>query len=295
MKGENVLSWRTVVIQSHAKISYKNEYMIIRTEDVKMIHLSEIHTVIIDSTQVSMTSYLLCEFVKRKIKVVFCDEKRNPCSELMPYYGVHNSSKKISAQINWEKDYARLVWTYIIRQKILNQASMLQKYGYSTAELLKQYASEIEFFDETNREGHAAKVYFNSLFGRGFSRDDINSINVALNYGYAILLSDFNKEIVSNGYLTQLGIKHVNEYNPFNLTCDMMEPFRILIDEIVYNNLEKNFDSDYKLMLTDVLNKRVNYCGKEYYVSNVIQIYLKKIFDAIEQKQFSETVLYKFQ
>ena len=269
--------------------------MIVRTEDVKMIHLSEINTVIIDSTQVSMTSYLLCELVKRKIKVVFCDEKRNPCSELMPYYGVHNSSKKITAQINWETDYARLVWTHIIRQKILNQATMLRKYGYSTANMLEQYVKEIEFFDETNREGHAAKVYFNSLFGKGFSRDDINSINTALNYGYAVLLSNFNKEIVSNGYLTQIGIKHVNEYNPFNLTCDMMEPFRILVDEIVYNNLEKNFDSEYKLMLVDVLNKRVNYCGKEYYVSNVIQIYLKKIFDAIEQKNFSERVLYKFE
>ena len=247
MKGELALSWRTVVIRSHAKISYKNEYMIVRTEDVKMVHLSEINTVIIDSTQVSMTSYLLCELIKRKVKVIFCDEKRNPCSELMPYYGAHNSSKKIATQINWEVDYARFVWTQIVRQKILNQAVLLRKYGYSTANMLEEYAKEIEFFDGTNREGHAAKVYFNSLFGKGFSRDDINSINTALDYGYAILLSNFNKEIVSNGYLTQLGIKHVNEYNPFNLTCDMMEPFRILIDEIVYNNLEKNFDSDYNL------------------------------------------------
>ena len=265
MKGELALSWRTVVIRSHAKISYKNEYMIVRTEDVKMVHLSEINTVIIDSTQVSMTSYLLCELIKRKVKVIFCDEKRNPCSELMPYYGAHNSSKKIATQINWEVDYARFVWTQIVRQKILNQAVLLRKYGYSTANMLEEYAKEIEFFDGTNREGHAAKVYFNSLFGKGFSRDDINSINTALDYGYAILLSNFNKEIVSNGYLTQLGIKHVNEYNPFNLTCDMMEPFRILIDEIVYNNLEKNFDSDYKLMLVDVLNKHVNYCGKQYF------------------------------
>lgn len=295
MKGELALSWRTVVIRSHAKISYKNEYMIVRTEDVKMVHLSEINTVIIDSTQVSMTSYLLCELIKRKVKVIFCDEKRNPCSELMPYYGAHNSSKKIATQINWEVDYARFVWTQIVRQKILNQAVLLRKYGYSTANMLEEYAKEIEFFDGTNREGHAAKVYFNSLFGKGFSRDDINSINTALDYGYAILLSNFNKEIVSNGYLTQLGIKHVNEYNPFNLTCDMMEPFRILIDEIVYNNLEKNFDSDYKLMLVDVLNKHVNYCGKQYYVSNVIQMYLKKIFDAIEEKNFSEVVLYKFE
>lgn len=295
MKGELVLSWRTVVIQSHAKISYKNEYMIVRGEDVKMIHLSEINTIIIDSTQVSVTSSLLCELMKYKIKVVFCDEKRNPCSELISYYGSHNSSKKIYKQINWEQNYAKLVWTYIVRQKILNQANLLRKYEFSTAAVLEQYANEVEFFDETNREGHAAKVYFNSLFGKHFSRDDVNSINAALNYGYGILLSNFNKEIVSNGYLTQLGIKHINEYNPFNLTCDMMEPFRILIDEIVYNNLEKSFDSDYKLNLINVLNKRVNYCGKQYYVSNAIQIYLKKIFDAIEQKKFLETVLYKFE
>ena len=71
MRGEQHLSWRTIVVQSHAKLSYKNGYMIARGEDVKMVHLSEINTVIIDSTQVSVTSYLLCEFVKRKIKVIF--------------------------------------------------------------------------------------------------------------------------------------------------------------------------------------------------------------------------------
>lgn len=174
--------------------------MIARGEDVKMVHLSEINTVIIDSTQVSMTSYLLCEFVKRKIKVIFCDEKRNPCSELMPYYGAYNSSKKIHKQIQWDMEYAKEIWTYIVKQKILNQAEMLSKYGFEANIKLMKYAEEIEPFDMTNREAHAAKVYFNSLFGKEFSRDDVNSINAALNYGYGILLSNFNKEIVSDGY-----------------------------------------------------------------------------------------------
>ena len=256
--------------------------MIVWGEDVKMVHLSEINTVIIDSTQVSMTSYLLCEFVKRKIKVIFCDEKRNPCSELMPYYGTYNSSKKIRKQMQWDMEYAKEIWTYIVRQKILNQAETLSKYGFETTDKLTQYAEEIEMFDMTNREAHAAKVYFNSLFGKEFSRDDVNSINAALNYGYGILLSNFNKEIVSDGYLTQLGIKHTNEYNPFNLSCDLMEPFRVLVDEIVFDNIDKTFDSDYKMQLVNVLNKRINYCGCEYYVTNAIQIYLDKMFGAIE-------------
>ena len=269
--------------------------MISRGEDVRMVHLSEINTVIIDSTQVSLTSYLLCELVKRKIKVIFCDEKRNPCSELMSYYGAYNSSKKIRKQIQWDMEYAKEIWTYIVRQKILNQAALLSKYGFETNIKLMQYAEEIEPFDMTNREAHAAKVYFNSLFGKEFSRDDVNSINAALNYGYGILLSNFNKEIVSDGYLTQLGIKHTNEYNPYNLSCDLMEPFRVLVDEIVFNNIDKTFDSDYKMQLVNVLNKRINYCGREYYVTKAIQIYLDKMFGAIEQKGFITSMIYQFE
>ena len=212
----------------------------------------------------------------------------------MPYYGTYNSSKKIRRQIKWNEEYSRLVWTEVIKQKIRNQAELLRKYEFNSAKLLDEYVEQVMFFDETNREGHSAKVYFNSLFGKGFSRDDVNSINAALNYGYSILLSYFNKEIVASGYLTQLGIKHTNEYNPFNLTCDLMEPFRMLIDEVVYNNIEKTFDADYKLMLVDVLNKKVDYCGKEYFLTNAIPIYLRKIFDAIEHEEFTESILFQF-
>ena len=233
------MSWRTIVVQSHVKLSYKNGYMISRGEDVRMVHLSEINTVIIDSTQVSLTSYLLCELVKRKIKVIFCDEKRNPCSELMSYYGAYNSSKKIRKQIQWDMEYAKEIWTYIVKQKILNQAEMLSKYGFEANIKLMKYAEEIEPFDMTNREAHAAKVYFNSLFGKEFSRDDVNSINAALNYGYGILLSNFNKEIVSDGYLTQLGIKHfVKIY--LNSICN------IILTPTIINPLIQNI---YKLHL----------------------------------------------
>lgn len=134
------MSWRTIVVQSHVKLSYKNGYMISRGEDVRMVHLSEINTVIIDSTQVSLTSYLLCELVKRKIKVIFCDEKRNPCSELMSYYGAYNSSKKIRKQIQWDMEYAKEIWTYIVKQKILNQAEMLSKYGFEANIKLMKYS-----------------------------------------------------------------------------------------------------------------------------------------------------------
>lgn len=289
------MSWRIVVIQSHAKLNYKNDFLLVRTDDVKMIHLSEIHTILIDSTQVSLTSYLLCELMKRKIKVIFCDEKRNPQSELIPYYGSFHTSKNIAAQIHWDSAFAKLVWTHIIGQKIINQANLLEKLGFETHKKLREYVEQIEYFDETNREGHAAKVYFNSLFGKDFSREDYNHINAALDYGYAILLSTFNKEVVSNGYLTQIGIKHINEYNYFNLSCDFMEPFRIIVDEFVYENMGLELTPELKMKLVDLLNKKVLYCGKEYYLSNVIQMYVKKLFDALKDSKMESLVLYEFQ
>ncbi len=81
-----------------------------------------------------------------------------------------------------------------------------------------QYINEIEFGDVTNREGHAAKVYFNALFGMDFTRSAENVTNAALNYGYSLLLSTFNRCVVANGYITQLGLFHDNVFNQFNLS-----------------------------------------------------------------------------
>lgn len=161
--------------------------------------------------------------------------------------------------------------------------------------MLYDYVGDLVLFDETNREGHAAKVYFNCLFGKSFSREDPNDINYSLNYGYTILLSQFNKEIVSQGYLTQIGIKHHNVYNWFNLSSDLMEPFRPLIDKIVKENFNERFDGGMKVKLADVLNHKVRIKGKDQYVSNAISIYVKSVFNAIEKKDVDLLTFFEYE
>ena len=231
------MSWRTVVISSNAKLDYQIGYLVIRGQETKKVHLNEIKTLIIESTAVSLTSYLLSELTKNKVKVIFCDEKRNPSSELLPYYGSHDTSFKIRNQIVWDDFVKKDVWTQIVKEKILQQALLLQNLGCAEADMLLTYREDVVQGDVTNREGHAAKVYFNALFGKQFTRTEENPTNAALNYGYSILLSMFNREIVSNGYLTQLGLFHDNMFNPFNLASDLMEPFRPLVDEYVWSFL----------------------------------------------------------
>lgn len=276
------MSFRTVVISSQAKISYKNDYLVVRNEDgTKYVHLSEIETLMVDSTMVSISSFLLCKLSENKIKVILCDEKRNPYGEIIPYYGSCNNSKKIFSQIKWKDKEKAIIWQNIVKHKILNQAYLLRKVSNLKCEMLEEYASQVEKNDETNREGHAAKVYFNALFGKEFNRRQDININAALNYGYAIILSTINKEISNRGYLTQLGIKHKNEFNNFNLGCDLMEPFRVLIDEYVYFHKDDEFNTSYKMNLVNLLNHKYKYQNKNFILSEIISLYTKSILDSL--------------
>lgn len=281
------MSWRTIVISSNAKLDYQLGYMVIRRENVTKIHLSEIHTVMIESTAVSMTAALLQELVSHKVKVIFCDERRNPSAELLPYYGAHDTSRKIRNQIVWQDDIKKAVWTEIVGEKIRNQMLVLRDYGRIESELLQQYVGELQYGDETNREGHAAKVYFNALFGKEFSRSADNSTNAALNYGYSIVLSLFTREIALNGYLTQLGLFHDNMFNPFNLASDLMEPFRTLVDRKVLQMKPEKLEHEEKMELIDIVNQEISINGRNELVSNAVKIYTRSVFDALEERDVS--------
>ena len=264
------MSWRIVVISIRAKLDYQLGYLVVRNEEVTKIHLSEISTILIESTAATVTTSLLAELTKKKIKVIFCDEKRNPSSELVGYYGSHDTSNKIRKQIQWSRHSKEAIWTEIVTEKIRKQKELLKNMGTEEAGLLESYLQEIGWNDETNREGHAAKVYFNALFGMTFTRTADCPENAALNYGYSILLSAFAREIVASGYITQLGLFHDNM-------------FRVLIDREVIQMQRKEFTHEEKIQLVNVLNNEVMIDGKTQYVNNAIKIYCKSVFDALNE------------
>lgn len=288
------MSFRTVVISQKAKLSYKDNFLVIQNDDLKMVHLSEINTLIVESTMVQISAYLLAQLSANKIKLIICDERHNPTAELVPYYSNYNTSKKIINQAQWQTETKQALWTKIISNKILNQSRLLRQLGIDRFKMLEQYLGEIELDDVTNREGHAAKVYFNSLFGLDFSRDKVCDINMALDYGYTILLSAFNRAISGLGYANQLGIKHKNEYNFFNLGCDLMEPFRVIVDEFVYNNKERIFGVDYKRDLVQLLNKNINFCDKNMILTNAINVFVINALRAVDDNRVVEYLVYEY-
>ncbi|MFI3328946.1 MAG: type II CRISPR-associated endonuclease Cas1 [bacterium] len=278
------MSFRTVVISNTCKLDYKLNYLTIRTnEDIKQVFIEEIAVLILETTAISITAALLSELIKQKVKVIFCDEKRNPSSELISYYGSHDTSNKILSQINWDTIIKEEVWTIIIKEKIKNQALLLKELNLSQHELLFSYIDQLEHYDSTNREGHAAKVYFNAIFGNEFTRNDDCATNAALNYGYTLLLSTFNREIVSQGYITQLGLFHKNRFNQFNFASDLIEPFRVIVDKFVIRNNFSKFEKDEKHIMVTILNQEVKIDGKKQYLLNAIKIYCKSVFNILNK------------
>jgi len=137
------MSWRVVVINSHSKLDLKLGFMVVRNETVSKVHLSEISVLIIENTAVSITGCLLAELADKKIKVIFCDEKRNPSAELVPYYGSHDTSIKIKKQIEWANDFKGHVWTEIVAEKIRRQSENLRLWRcHSAADMLVRNIEE---------------------------------------------------------------------------------------------------------------------------------------------------------
>lgn len=288
------MSWRTVVITRQAKLEEKLNYLYVRdAESTTKIHLSEISVLMIESTAVSLTASLLCELSKRKIKVIFCDEKRSPQSELVSYNDGCDTSLKLKKQIAWTEDFKKAVWIEIVREKILMQANLLYEMKKEECDMLYRYIDEICFGDSTNREGHAAKVYFNSLFGKDFTRQNDSPTNAALNYGYSLILSCFNREIVALGYTTKLGLFHDNMFNCFNLSSDLMEPFRPLVDREVCTMFGDAFGKEEKAQLLSVLNQNVQFCGKSQTVANAIRLYCKCVTDALCENDLGKLRFYR--
>ncbi|HEL1668165.1 type II CRISPR-associated endonuclease Cas1 [Streptococcus suis] len=276
------MGWRTVIVNTHSKLSYKNNHLIFKDATrTEMIHLSEVDILLLETTDIVLSTMLIKRLVDENILVIFCDDKRLPTAHLMPYYARHDSSLQISKQIDWEEAVKAEVWTHIISQKILNQSIYLSACGFieKSQSVMNLYHS-LELFDPSNREGHSARIYFNTLFGNDFNRELDNDINASLDYGYTLLLSMFAREVVLSGCMTQLGLKHANQFNQFNLASDIMEPFRTIIDQIVYENRNHSFVKIKRELFT-IFSDIFQYNNKEMYLTNIVSDYTKKVIKAL--------------
>ncbi|MBI5974694.1 type II CRISPR-associated endonuclease Cas1 [Staphylococcus canis] len=272
------MSFRTIMITKESKLSLRRNHMIVKGEQMSQVPLNEMLCLVIEHPNVSMTGHLINALSDNKIITLLCNQKHLPHSFLLPVYGHHRQARRIQQQMNWKKIYKDTLWQEITRIKILNQKNVLEAVGHKAqAQQFLNYAKDVTLGDATNREGHAAKVYFNLILEDGFHRGYDNAQNAALDYGYQVLLAIVSRTIVSKGFLTEIGIKHANEFNVYNLGSDFMEILRPLVDYTVLKHVESEFGKDEKRAILNLLNRKLKIGSKRYYLVNAVEIYIDSL------------------
>ncbi|MBE99150.1 type II CRISPR-associated endonuclease Cas1 [Flavobacterium coralii] len=236
---------RTLFFSNPAYLSTKNEQLLVSfPEDIKLpvtIPIEDLGYIVLEHPQITLTNGLMGKLIENKTAVITCDKQHLPNAILQPLTGHSEQTERYRHQLNASVPLKKNLWQQTISVKIANQAHHLSARGKDSKKL-KRWATEVKSGDVENHEAIAAAFYFQSLFNHvpDFSRNQKGiAPNGLLNYGYAILRAVTARALISSGLLPSVGIFHSNKYNAFCLSDDVMEPYRIYVDALVYDITNK--------------------------------------------------------
>ena len=199
------------------------------------VPIEDVGVVILENQMTKITLPLLNALTDNNVQVVICDNKGMPNSMLLNLDANNTQGETLRHQMDAGEVMKKQLWKQIVEAKIRNQAGLLSRIGYN-GNILRPFYSNVKSGDSDNREGIAARMYFQELFGNEFVRDrNIPGINALLNYGYTILRAAVTRAIVASGLFPAIGIFHHYRSNAFPLADDIMEPYRPYVDEIVHD------------------------------------------------------------
>ena len=229
---------RTLVFSNAVNLTLKNMQLVISFKEIEReptsVPIEDIGCVIIENQRVGITIPLINALADSNVQVIFCNNKNMPNSMLYNLDNNITQGETLRNQMAVGETLKKQMWKQIVEAKIRNQSRLLDKIGCNGA-ILRPYYQNVKSGDTDNREGIAARLYFQELMGKNFVRDrQMFGINALLNYGYTILRAAVARSLVASGLFPAIGIYHHHRSNAFPLADDMMEPYRPYVDEAVY-------------------------------------------------------------
>lgn len=238
---------RTLFISNPTYLSTKNNQLIVsypnEEKEVKTVPIEDIGILVLEHQQITITNGLLSKLIKNKAAIINCDEFHLPISLLQPLVGHSEQTERIKHQLNASIPLKKNLWQQTINAKITNQGYVLEEFNIPARKLFK-WANDVKSGDSENHESRAAVYYWKQFFELdNFTRSQHgNAPNNLLNYGYAILRAITARALVSSGMLPSVGIFHKNKYNAYCLADDIMEPYRVYVDVLVNDIVQRKED-----------------------------------------------------
>ena len=278
------MSWRIINITDGCRVNLKNHQLhLMKNEDEVSINIQEINTIIIDSLHVNLTSAILSSLSQNNVVVVFINSQHLPISVLLPYHTHHRQLTRLKLQMDIKPVTKKRLWSKIISKKIQNQGRVIQAFN-GKDDYYHQQIQKVLSNDSSNREAVVAKKYWSDLFGN-FKRHSDTIENTLLNFGYAILRAIISRSLVAHGFICSLGIKHCNELNAFNLSDDLMEPWRPFVDyqcKKYLKNTNEICDKDARLAILRSFTESIYYNGQHIEWIHAINLYIESFLNVFQ-------------
>lgn len=241
------------------KISYRNDNMIVTGKDGEIRYQQSCYRIfmVLVIGECSITTGFLKRANKFGFSICFLTYSFRFYTVISSGLNGNNYLHKKQYEYNGT-DIAKV----IIYNKIFNQRNALAQIRKKTdyikegIEILDNYLEKIEKSEEIKRdtllgiEGNASKVYFPRIFEpmnwkARKPRIKFDYINSLLDIGYTILFNLIDALLHVYDFDVYEGIFHTSFYMRKSLVCDLMEPFRPIIDMKVRKGINlKQFKED---------------------------------------------------
>ncbi len=238
-------AWKTIRITKPCTLRIDNGNLVVEDDEYRFkLSLEDTDSIVFEGDRFMVSAKVLSALAKHKVATLFCDEYYMPNAILNPYHQSSLATRVLKAQIALPIEYAEALWQRIVVAKIENQRAVLEALKKESKKL-EEYKEKVAPGDRHGAEAKSARYYWSRLFeGIVRERDSFDIRNQALNYAYALVRSLISRDLSAAGFLPALGIWHRSELNAFNLSDDLMEPFRPIVDLGVYRILERFEDAE---------------------------------------------------
>lgn len=278
---------KSILIENKTSITAKNLQLNIKSEvRESTIPIEDIGFLVLDHQEIYISLPAMNLLIENNTAVILCSKNHLPNGMLLNLNSHHIQQEIFKNQIEASVPLKKQLWQQTIVEKITNQGILLQTIS-GNKNSFDFLASKVLSGDTSNMEGVAAGQYWKTFFDTydiNFKRERFGDYpNNFLNYGYAILRAATARALSGSGLLNTLGIHHKSKYNAFALADDIMEPFRPLIDEKVFeimqNNDEQELNTKIKAELLQVLTRTVYFADEK----SPLMVALQKTASSLQQ------------
>ncbi|WP_374549556.1 type II CRISPR-associated endonuclease Cas1 [Flavobacterium sp.] len=275
---------KSILIENKTIVTTKNLQLVLKS-DIResSIPIEDIGFIVIDNPEVFLSIPAMNLLIENNTAVIICNANHLPNGMFLNLNSHHIQQEIFKNQIDASTPLKKQLWQQTIVEKISNQGILLQKIT-TKKNNFDFLASKVLSGDSSNMEGVAANFYWKTFFEQKFKRERFGDYpNNFLNYGYAILRAATARALSGSGLLNTLGIHHKSKYNAFALADDIMEPFRPIVDEKVFEIMQKydeqELNTTIKTELLQILTRTVYFKDEK----SPLMVALQKTSSSLQQ------------